>query len=138
MLCMVMSSHSVIAMSNPTPTSNGKDVLTEECPICTRAMRASKEMAKHDGIKASQAFEKYCKLGSSLELAEEKFCYDMENMKATLHRLLDLSASEERICRKVKETNPHFCRKGETGIRREVALDGMTRKKEKGRGVIYE
>jgi len=130
------SGSTATATATATPASPASKV--DDCPICSRAITATKAMAKRDKTKVSVAWEKYCRLGESLEIGEEKFCYDTANMKATLHRLLDFGAATDRICRKVRGTNPDFCRKGETRIRREVAMDGTARKKGKNRGIIYE
>ena len=124
--------------SSSAPALSAAPLKVDNCPICSRAITATKDMAKRDKTKVSVAWEKYCQLGQSLEIGEEKFCYDTANMRATLHRLLDLGAATDRICRQVRETNADFCRKGETKIRKEVAMDGHARKEGKNRGIIYE
>ena len=112
----------------------------DACPVCTRVIAATKEMAKRDGTKVSKSFDKYCEMSAHLEVMEEQFCYDVSSMRSTLHRLLDLSADSSRICRKVLEINPHFCRKETTSkkIRSEVAMDGASRRAGRNKGVIFD
>lgn len=111
-----------------------------ECPICYRVIHAAKGLAKTDNIKASMALDRFCALKQGLEVSDEKFCYDTENVRGTINRLLDLFASAERICKKIKDMNPDFCRQRETLIRRDVPVDGMDAIviKDKKRGIIFE
>jgi hypothetical protein len=58
---------------------------------------------------ASKALEKYCSLGASLSTEEQQFCYNTENVRGDLNRLLDMGADESRVCKKVRAMNPDFC-----------------------------
>ena len=58
---------------------------------------------------ASKALEKYCTLGSSLSTEEQQFCYNTENVRGDLNRMLDMGADETRVCKKVRSMNPDFC-----------------------------
>lgn len=131
---MLLSFTPLVFCGRESPTSE------DACPVCTRVIAATKEMAKRDGTKVSTSLDKYCKMSSHLEVMEEQFCYDVSSMKSTLHRLLDLSADAGRICRKVRDTNPHFCRKDNSSkkIRSEVAMDGVSRQAGRNRGVIFD
>ena len=92
-----------------------------DCPVCYRVVNAAKGMSKRDSIKVSDAFASYCNIDKGLEISDEKLCYDVTNMKTSLYRLLDLGASVDRVCKKVKEINSDFCRKGEiSALRRDV------------------
>ena len=93
-----------------------------DCPICTRVISTAQESAKMLSIKPSVALTKFCGMKSrGLEVSDEKFCYDIESVSGTLHRLLDLGASAERCCKRVYQMNPHFCRKKDVdGGRRQL------------------
>ncbi len=72
-------------------------------------MRAAKDFAKQNSdMKVSEALEGYCKL-ENISIEDEKFCYDIDSIKADIKRLLTLGADDDRICKKVKSINPDFC-----------------------------
>ncbi len=58
--------------------------------------------------KASVSYDRYCSL-SSITVDETQFCYNTNGLKAEIHRMLDLGAKPERICKKVRSVNPDFC-----------------------------
>lgn len=58
--------------------------------------------------KASQSYDRYCAL-TSITVEETQFCYNTNGIKAEIHRMLDLGAKAERICKKVNKVNPDFC-----------------------------
>ena len=61
------------------------------------------------GIAASTALERYCNI-ATLEVEDQKFCYDIATIGKDLYRLMELGADEYRICKRVKTINPHFCK----------------------------
>ncbi len=83
-------------------------VLLSFSAVCERVIKATKELAIKQGIAASNALEKYCSIPAN-DVEDEKFCYNVGTAKKDINRLLDLGASEERICKKVKSINAHFC-----------------------------
>jgi hypothetical protein len=76
--------------------------------VCERVVKSAKELGAKQGISASIALEKFCSIPAN-NVEDEKFCYNVGTAKKDINRLLDLGASEERICKKVKSINPHFC-----------------------------
>ncbi len=54
------------------------------------------------------ALTKYCQL-QSISVEDQQFCYNIDTMMKELSRLIVLGATDERICKRVKATNPHFC-----------------------------
>eukprot|EP01038_Epipyxis_sp_PR26KG_P007442 gene7442-10140_t len=81
----------------------------EECPACLRVIRAARDLAqRQEALSATVAYEKYCKL-SSLATQDEQFCYNTENIRNDIYRLINLGADEFRICKKIRAINPDFC-----------------------------
>jgi hypothetical protein len=58
--------------------------------------------------KASLSYDRYCAL-TSIPVEETQFCYNTNGIKAEIHRMLDLGAKSDRICKKVHKVNPDFC-----------------------------
>ncbi len=85
------------------------------------------------------SFEKYCKI-STLEVDDEKFCYNTQTMRGDIFRLMDLGADEFRICKKVKSVNPDFCQLKRVAMNKPDSLTQMDRSvsNKSKRGVIYE
>ena len=71
-------------------------------------MKSIKSYAASQSIKNSEAFEKYCVI-PTLDVEEQKFCYNTDTLRMDILRLLDLGADENRLCKKVKSINPDFC-----------------------------
>jgi len=87
-----------------------------------RVLAFAKETAKRQSILPSVALGKFCDLESKgMEAADEKFCYDVMTMSATLYRQLDLKGTAERCCKRVYQTNPDFCRRKDTDAGRRQA-----------------
>ena len=97
--------------------------------MCSRVLRAARDITARDGETASvsDVLSRYCSL-QTISVEDQKFCYDIENIKGEINRLLTLGASDERICRKVKAINPDFCRS------KKIKDKSFSRK----RGIIYE
>lgn len=81
------------------------------CPVCIRMIKAAREFGKGQDppTSVSKALEKYCTLGTALSVEEQQFCYNIDNVRGEINRMLDLGADELRVCKKVKSMNPHFC-----------------------------
>jgi hypothetical protein len=77
-------------------------------------------------------FEHYCSLGT-LSVEELKFCYDTDNFKKDILKLLDFGADEHRICRRVHKENPNFC----SFVKKTSVVPG-TRASKNAKGIIYE
>lgn len=66
-------------------------------------------MAKNNSkLKLSEALSKYCAV-ESLDVDHTKFCYNIDTIKKDLSRILDLGATNDRVCRKVLAVNKDFC-----------------------------
>jgi hypothetical protein len=79
------------------------------CPICLRMIKAVRGLAKVKKEDPSKSFVRYCSL-TSLDVEEEKFCYDTETLQQEISRLLDIGADEMRICKKIFAINLDFCK----------------------------
>lgn len=104
-----------------------------DCPVCTRVIRAAKEMAKLREQDVTSALNSYCLL-SNIDVSDQKFCYNTENVRGELSRMLNLGADEYRVCKKVKSMNPDFCKV----MSKKVNKDGVHKNERLIRGVIYE
>ena len=82
-----------------------------------------------------KVFERYCNL-SKLSVEEKKFCYDTESIRKDIFRMMELGATEERICKKVNKVNPDFCKTLAASNDAENAI--VKSEKQRERGVIYE
>lgn len=94
-------------------------------------MKSVKSYAASQSIKNSEAFDKYCAL-STLDVDEQKFCYNTDTLRKDILRLLDLGADESRLCKKVKTINPDFC------LVKTPKVSPSNQFVSKKRGIIYE
>jgi len=117
-----------LAVSITAQTSD----LDRECPVCLRVLRAAKDFGKARNMKVSEALNLYCTL-KELEVEDQKFCYNTENVRTNLNKLLDLGADEARVCKKVQAINPDFCKV----MAKKVSPDGVRLNDRLIRGVIY-
>lgn len=76
--------------------------------VCFRIISSVMDSSLTKAGKASQSYDRYCSL-TSIPVEETQFCYNTNGIKAEIHRLLDLGANAERICKKVNKVNPDFC-----------------------------
>ena len=83
----------------------------------------------------AEVFHRYCNI-SKLPVDERKFCYDTDSIRKEIYRLMDLGATEDRICRKVHKINPDFCKTVAATNEAENAV--VRTEKQRERGVIYE
>lgn len=100
-------------------------------------IRAAKDYGKSEGrLAASLALERYCNLGTNLEVEEQQLCYNIDSMKGEIYRLLDFGAKVSRVCKKVKSMNPDFC---VTKSARKTApkISGVQLNERHKRGIIY-
>ena len=68
-------------------------------------------------------------------MEEQQFCYNIDNFKRDLYRILDLGANEQRVCKKVMAINPHFCKI------KKVSLNNNNKgyiHEKNAKGIIYE
>lgn len=103
-----------------------------ECPVCVRVMRAARQMGK-SRQDVTAALNSYCSL-TTIEVAEQKFCYNTENVRGELSRMIKLGADEYRICKRVRAMNPDFC----NVMSSKVNNEGLHKNDRLVRGVIYE
>lgn len=101
--------------------------------MCERVIRASKELGTKQGVATSAALEKYCDV-PTIEVDEQKFCYNIATLKKEVNRLLDLGADENRVCKKVKSVNPDFCLTKVVKVER----TGIQINERLKKGIIYE
>lgn len=76
--------------------------------VCFRIIHTVIDSSLTKTGKASLSYDRYCAL-SSVPVEETQFCYNTNGIKAEIHRMLDLGAKAERICKKVHKVNPDFC-----------------------------
>ena len=78
--------------------------------MCYRIVNTVMDLSltKKKAEKASEAYDRYCSL-SNIPVDETQFCYNTNGIKGEIHRMLDLGAKAERICKKVNKVNPDFC-----------------------------
>eukprot|EP01041_Mallomonas_annulata_P011355 gene11355-23765_t len=79
-----------------------------DCPVCMRVFKAVKDLAKVNDLQPSKSFDRFCSL-TTIDVEEQQLCYNVDNFKRDLYRILDLGADESRICKKVKAVNKNFC-----------------------------
>lgn len=111
--------------------TTGTSKADSECPVCLRIMRAIKDLSKSQSIPMANALKKYCGM-QSLEVEDEKFCYNTDTFKKDIDRLLGLNADEFRICKKVKSINPDFCQVKVATKKEEFSISQNSK-----RGIIY-
>lgn len=79
--------------------------------VCLRVLRASRDLTKQDKsgtLSVPEALAKYCQL-QNIPVEDQQFCYNIDTMLKDLSRLISLGATDNRICKRIKSTNPHFC-----------------------------
>ncbi len=86
-----------------------------------------------NSLDAFKSYERYCSL-RNLSVDDQQFCYNTDSVKNELLRLLDLGADENRVCKKVYQINPDFCRT----LKLEKEAKKSTNKKSKNWDVIYD
>ena len=123
-----------------TVSVDGEGVIEEttaddevNCPVCVRVIRAAREMGRQRQEDVTTLLNSYCAV-NSLEVADQKFCYNTENVRGELSRMLKLGADEYRICKKVRSMNPDFCRVMALKHNKE----GVIKNDRLVHGVIYE
>ena len=87
----------------------GRDDQNElSCPVCVRMVKAARDFGKAQDppTATSKALEKYCSLGTTLSVEEQQFCYNIDNVRGEINRMLDMGADEIRVCKKVRSMNP--------------------------------
>jgi len=90
-------------------------------------------MGAKQGITSTKALEKYCSI-ATLEVGDQKFCYNIDTLGKDISRLLEMGADEFRVCKKVNSINPDFCRaKIVNSTKTGVQLNDRLKK-----GIIYE
>jgi hypothetical protein len=90
-------------------TIQSKDTAAEFCPVCDTVLNAARNVAKNEKkLKISDALNKYCAV-TSLDVDHVKFCYNIDTIKRDLFRILDVGASNDRVCKKVLAVNKDFC-----------------------------
>jgi len=105
----------------------------KDCPICFRVLRAVKDISRKQHLSVETSFEKFC-LVSSLEVEEQKFCYNMDPLRLELNRLFKFGADDIRICKKIAAINSDFCRAKDTS---KATENPQLNSKRKHRGIIY-
>jgi len=126
------SATSSFSSSSATATASGGGGSDGDCPVCVRVVRAARELGRVQQRDVSSVLSSYCSL-SNIEVAEQKFCYNTENVRGQITRLINLGADESRICKKVKAMNPDFCKVMST-----KKVEGVHHNDRLIKGVIYE
>ena len=104
-----------------------------ECPVCVRVVRAARELGKARQEDAMTVLGSYCSL-TTIDVSDQKFCYNTENVRGEISRLLKLGADEYRVCKKVRAMNPDFCKV----MSQKTKKEGAHQNDRLVRGVIYE
>ena len=109
-MCISISYNSLVSASNNAAIHDSSVSARQEglCPICFRVIKAARDYAKAHTLPTSIALEKYCAV-TNIEVEEQKFCYNIDNMKRDINKLLEYGADESRICKKINSINPDFC-----------------------------
>ena len=84
--------------------------------VCMRVLRASRDLAKDDSagkLSVPDALAKYCQL-QNIAVEDQQFCYNIDTMLKDISRLIVLGANDDRICKRIKSANPHFCSSSKT------------------------
>ena len=79
-----------------------------DSPVCHRVIKAAVELGAKQGITSAKALDKYCAI-ATLEVEDQKFCYNIDTIGKDISRLLEMGADEFRVCKKVSSINPDFC-----------------------------
>lgn len=105
----------------------------KDCPICFRVLRAVRDLSKSQELSMAEAFKKFC-LVSSIEVEEQKFCYNLDPLHQELNRLFLLGADDSRICKKIFSVNADFC--SAKGKKKDSSSENIVNRKSQ-RGIIY-
>lgn len=103
--------------------------------VCVRIIKTIREN-KQNNEDSSDALNRYCSLGSILGTEEQRFCYNIDNIRSELGRMLGLGADEMRVCKKVYATNAHFCEV--KAQKKPTTAERRSNRDARKRGVIYE
>ena len=87
---------------------------------------------KGSGDPPSKSLNRYCNL-ETISVEEQQFCYNTQGFRSDMLRMLELGADENRICKKVNNINPDFCK----AVVKKKDNPG-TRDHKRLKGVIYE
>ncbi len=120
-------------VSFPIVFSSDSESDISKCPVCFRVITAIKDFAKDNSISAATSLDRYCSL-TNIEVDDQKFCYNIDNIKQDMHRLLDFGASESRICKKIRSINADFCASKKVKVEEPTGIHLNERYK---RGIIY-
>ena len=105
--------------------------------VCARVIRAARDYGKDEGrLAASFALERYCKLGTNLQVEDQQFCYNIDSMKSDIYKLLDYGAKVSRVCKKVKAMNSDFC-VTKSSKKTVIQSTGIQINERYKRGIIY-
>lgn len=108
------------------------DDINLNCPNCLVVMKIINEYSHSHKVNKIDALNYYCSL-KALNVRNQQFCYNIENIKYEINRLLYLNVENEKICEKVRSINKGFC----NAVL--VELDSsFYRLGSSHRGVIYE
>lgn len=119
---------------NGDGNSGGDQIGDANCPVCIRVIRAARALGKSGQEGATSVLSSYCQLSQQLEVEDAKFCYNIENVRGELNRMLNLGADEYRICKRVKAMNSDFCKV----MGKKVNKEGIHKNDRLVRGVYYE
>ena len=133
-LILMISSVRRFIATIPSDIKKSKTTNFEEkdCPICFRVLRAVKDISRKQHLSVEESFEKFC-LVSSIEVEEQKFCYNMDPLRLELNRLFKFGADDIRICKKIAAINSDFCLAKNTS----KAAENPHLSERKHRGIIY-
>jgi hypothetical protein len=111
---------------------NTQNFVERDCPICFRVLRAVKDISRRQQLSVEEAFVKYC-LVPSIEVEEQKFCYNMDPLRQELNRLFKFGADDIRICKKIAAINSDFCLSKDSS----KSTENPHPNRRKNRGIIY-
>eukprot|EP01036_Dinobryon_divergens_P022248 gene22248-30490_t len=109
-----------------------QNFVERDCPICFRVLRAVKDISRRQQLSVEEAFVKFC-LVPSIEVEEQKFCYNMDPLRQELNRLFKFGADDIRICKKIAAINSDFCLAKDTS----KSTENPHPDRRKNRGIIY-
>lgn len=125
----------IVTISATTPDQRKNKIhnfVEKDCAICFRVLRAVKDISRRQQLSVQEAFTKFC-LVPSIEVEEQKFCYNMDPLRQELNRLFKFGADDIRICKKIAAINSDFCLAKDTS----KAAENPHPDRRKNRGIIY-
>lgn len=134
LVCFLATSCGLASATVDADGSGTSQDSDSECPVCIRVIRAARELGKSRQEDAARMLTSYCQLTEQLQVEDQKFCYNIDNVRGELSRMLNLGADEFRVCRRVKAMNPDFCRV----MAKKTNKEGIHKNDRLIRGVIYE